>query len=48
VLSIIALLVLAFDGFLGGEPANRHGVRVADEDTQAEGYRTENQKLLRH
>jgi uncharacterized membrane protein len=44
-LSIIAVLVLAAGGFLGGELAYRYGVRVADEDTQAEGYRTDDQAM---
>jgi uncharacterized membrane protein len=39
-LSVLAVLVLGAGGFLGGELAYRYGVRVADEDTQAEGYRT--------
>jgi uncharacterized membrane protein len=39
-LSIAAVLVLAAGGFLGGELAYRYGVRVADEQTQAEGYHT--------
>ncbi len=38
--SVLAVLVLGAGGFLGGELAYRYGVRVADEDTQAEGYRT--------
>jgi uncharacterized membrane protein len=29
---------LAAAGWLGGQLAYRYGVRVADEDTQAEGY----------
>jgi uncharacterized membrane protein len=37
-LSAVALLLLAGGGFLGGELAYRYGVRVADEDTQTEGY----------
>lgn len=38
-LSVACLLVLAVAGFLGGKLAFRYGVRVADEATQAEGYR---------
>jgi uncharacterized membrane protein len=39
VLSIIALVLLAASGWLGGKMAYRYGVRVADERTQAQGYR---------
>jgi uncharacterized membrane protein len=39
-LSVVAVLALAAGGFLGGELAYRYGVRVADEQTQAEGYHT--------
>jgi uncharacterized membrane protein len=39
VLSIIALAVLGVSGFLGGKLAYHYGVRVADEATQAAGYR---------
>lgn len=39
VLSLCCLAVLAVSGFLGGKLAFRYGVRVADEVTQAEGYR---------
>ena len=38
VLSAVALALLAVSGWLGGELAYRYGVRVADEDTQSEGY----------
>ncbi len=38
-LSIIALAVLTFSGYLGGRLAYHYGVRVADETTQATGYR---------
>lgn len=38
VLSVLALAVLSVSGYLGGLLAFRYGVRVADEDTQAEGY----------
>ena len=34
VISVIALLALGVSGFLGGELVFRHGVRVADEETQ--------------
>jgi uncharacterized membrane protein len=40
VLSLGCLVVLAVSGFLGGKMAFRYGVRVADEATQADGYRT--------
>jgi uncharacterized membrane protein len=39
VLSALSVAALAVSGFLGGTLAYRYGVRVADEDTQAEGYR---------
>jgi uncharacterized membrane protein len=38
VLSVIGLLALGVSGFLGGELVFRHGVRVADEETQRHGY----------
>jgi uncharacterized membrane protein len=38
VLSIVAVAVLAVSGWLGGKLSYRYGVRVADEDTQAEGF----------
>jgi uncharacterized membrane protein len=38
-LSLVCLAVLAVSGFLGGKLAFRYGVRVADEVTQADGYR---------
>ena len=38
-LSLACLAVLAVSGFLGGKLAFRYGVRVADEATQADGYR---------
>lgn len=40
VLTVVGLAFLGLGGFLGGEMAYRFGVRVADEATQAEGYRT--------
>jgi uncharacterized membrane protein len=39
VLSVVALLVLGLSGWLGGKLAYHYGVRVADEQTQAEGFR---------
>ena len=39
VLSVAALLLLGISGWLGGRLAYHYGVRVADEDTQAEGFR---------
>lgn len=39
VLSGVALASLLAAGYLGGRLAYRYGVRVADESTQAEGYR---------
>lgn len=38
-LSAAALVVLAVSGWIGGMLAYRFGVRVANEDVQAEGYR---------
>jgi uncharacterized membrane protein len=38
VLSIVALGILAVSGWLGGMMAYRYGVRVADEETQREGF----------
>jgi uncharacterized membrane protein len=46
-LSVVAVLVLGAGGFLGGELAYRYGVRVADEATQAEGYRTDHRPAVR-
>lgn len=40
VLAAVSLAVLGVSGFLGGKLAYRYGVRVADEETQAEGYRS--------
>jgi uncharacterized membrane protein len=37
-LSAVSLAVLGVSGFLGGKLAYRYGVRVADEQTQAEGF----------
>ena len=39
VLSVLSIAVLAASGYLGGRLAYHYGVRVADEATQAEGYR---------
>ncbi|WP_063034163.1 DUF2231 domain-containing protein [Nocardia grenadensis] len=38
-LSIVAVVVLAVSGYLGGKLAYHYGVRVADERTQATGFR---------
>jgi uncharacterized membrane protein len=38
ILSAIGLAVLAVSGWLGGKLSYRYGVRVADEETQAEGF----------
>jgi uncharacterized membrane protein len=40
VLSVISLAALGVSGYLGGMLAYRFGVRVADEETQASGYRS--------
>ncbi|WP_202878223.1 DUF2231 domain-containing protein [Kribbella jejuensis] len=37
-LSLIALAILGVSGWLGGKLAYRYGVRVADEQTQREGF----------
>lgn len=37
-LTVVSLALLGVSGFLGGKLAYRYGVRVADEQTQAEGY----------
>jgi uncharacterized membrane protein len=39
VLSLVALATLGVSGWLGGKLAYHYGVRVADEETQAEGFR---------
>lgn len=39
ILTIIALAILGVSGWLGGMLAYHYGVRVADETTQAEGFR---------
>ncbi|WP_079129290.1 DUF2231 domain-containing protein [Streptomyces qaidamensis] len=38
VLSAVSVAVLGLSGYPGGKLAYRYGVRVADENTQAEGY----------
>jgi uncharacterized membrane protein len=38
VLSIVAIALLLVSGWLGGMLSYRYGVRVADEETQAEGF----------
>jgi uncharacterized membrane protein len=38
-LSVVCLLLLAAAGYLGGKLAYHYGVRVADEATQANGFR---------
>ena len=38
-LSVVSLALLGVSGWLGGHLAYHHGVRVASERTQAEGYR---------
>ncbi|MFC0548086.1 DUF2231 domain-containing protein [Kutzneria chonburiensis] len=38
-LSVVCLLLLAAAGYLGGKLAYHYGVRVADEATQADGFR---------
>lgn len=38
-LGVLAYLLVGASGFLGGELAYRHGVRVADETTQIKAYR---------
>jgi len=39
ILSLIGVALLGISGWLGGKLAYRYGVRVADEATQAEGFR---------
>lgn len=38
VVSLVAVALLGASGWLGGELSYRYGVRVADEETQAEGF----------
>lgn len=40
VLSLVSLAALSVSGWLGGKLAYHYGVRVADEATQADGFRT--------
>jgi uncharacterized membrane protein len=40
VLSVVALAVLGVSGWLGGKLTYRYGVRVVDEATQADAYRS--------
>src|SRR5438105_3206988 len=37
-LAAVSLAVLAASGYLGGKLAYRYGIRVADQETQAEGF----------
>jgi uncharacterized membrane protein len=39
VLSLVALAIIGASGWLGGKLAYHYGVRVADEETQAHGFR---------
>ncbi|KAB7745093.1 DUF2231 domain-containing protein [Nostocoides sp. F2B08] len=39
VMSVVGMATLGASGWLGGKLAYRYGVRVADETTQAEGFR---------
>lgn len=39
ILSLVAIAALGISGWLGGKLSYRYGVRVADEATQAEGFR---------
>lgn len=39
-LTIVALLLLGASGWLGGKMTYRYGIRVVDEETQREGFRT--------
>ncbi|HEY0473966.1 MAG TPA: DUF2231 domain-containing protein [Kribbella sp.] len=43
--SIFSLALLGLSGYLGGKLAFRYGVRVADEETQAEGFRDKDPQL---
>jgi len=44
VISIVALALLSISGWLGGKLSYRYGVRVADEGTQDEGFRSMRQR----
>jgi uncharacterized membrane protein len=39
IISLVGLALLSASGYLGGTLAYHYGVRVADEETQGEGYR---------
>lgn len=39
-ISVVALLLLGASGWLGGQMSYRYGIRVVDEETQREGFRT--------
>ena len=39
IVSLVAFGAVGFSGYLGGELAYHYGVRVADETTQADGYK---------
>jgi uncharacterized membrane protein len=39
VLSLVAIVLLLVSGWIGGMLSYKYGVRVADEKTQAEGFR---------
>jgi uncharacterized membrane protein len=43
--SIVSLALLGLSGNLGGKLAFRYGVRVADEETQAEGFRDQEPRV---
>jgi uncharacterized membrane protein len=43
-LALASFLTLGFSGYLGGKLAFRYGVRVVDETTQAEGFRSDRDK----
>jgi uncharacterized membrane protein len=47
-LSAVSLAVLAVSGYLGGKLAYRYGVRVADERTQADGFRAAGAQSAAH
>jgi len=46
-LAVVSLAVLGVSGYLGGKLAYRFGVRVADEQTQAEGYGKDDRRARR-
>jgi uncharacterized membrane protein len=47
-LSAVSLAALGVSGYLGGKLAYHYGVRVANEATQAEGYRTASSQSAGH